>query len=489
MSVALGCALAGLALLAPQGDWSGRRLVVMVDERSFESWPGLEKLEREFEARYPGLDVQLTDMGGAVGQQDKSRFLLSGDLQLDVTRIDVNELGAFVSEGALVDLQPYFDRDPTWRADEYLPVIDGMRDARGHLYGLTSTFTPYVMYCNLDLLRRAGLEAPRAGWTWDDLVAACRKTTRDLDGDGRTDEYGISLTQWMQAVTPWIWQNRGDLLDESGERSLLAEKEAVEALSFVRGLLHDEKVASFDASFDNQLSQGLFQAGRAAFYGPVGYWETYRFKYVTEFEWDVVPLPRNQSEATAIAMTAYVVPRTSREPAIAFEFVRALAGDEFQRLLARIGNGVPGRRSAAESGDFLKPDVAPRSERVFLDVLPHARFMPPLANWRKIEDLCSSELQSILLLEQCDVAAACARMASKTDEFLARERVRTSREPLFEGALAVSVSVALLAALALFLTLRGRRPGAWRERKNARLTRCSCLGRSASRRSSSGRRW
>ena len=45
---------------------------------------------------------------------------------------------------------------------------------------------------------------------------ACRRATRDLDGDGRTDQYGISLTQWLQAVVPWIWQAGGELLDERG---------------------------------------------------------------------------------------------------------------------------------------------------------------------------------------------------------------------------------------------------------------------------------
>jgi multiple sugar transport system permease protein len=463
-------ALLALALAGPndgERPYAGRKLVVMVEERTFGAWPALEREKARFEAEHPGLAVELLTQGGAVGQQDKSRFMLAGELQLDVTRIDVTELGAFLAEGALIDLQPYFDADPTWDAGDYLAAIDGMRgpagrgmrDERGHLYGLTSTFTPYVMYFNRDLLAAAGVEPPRAGWTWDDLLDACRRTTRDLDGDGRPDQWGISLTQWLQAVTPWIWQAGGDLLDEAGERSRLGEPEAVEALSFVRSLLHDEKVASFDASFENQLSQGLFMAGRAAFYGPVGYWETYRLKAIDAFEWDVAPLPKRAREATAIAMTAFVVPRTAREPELAYRFVRRLAGDDYQRWLAEIGNGVPALARAARSESFLKPHVAPASEHVFLDVLSTARFMPPLANWRRVEDLCQSELQAILLYDRCDVAAACARMAAKTDEFLARERERRSLPRAVRGALEIAVSAALIATLAAFIALRGRRPG------------------------------
>ncbi len=438
-----------------------RTLVVMAEESHLSSWEVLQELAREFEARHPGLEVRLLPLGGAAGSQDRGRFLLAGELQLDLLRIDITELAAFANEGALVDLEPYLAADPGWDPEAYFPaVLDAIRGADGHLYGLPSTFTPYVMYVNLDLLAQLGASRPAADWTWDDFRALARAATRDEDGDGRTDRYGISLTQWLQAVAPWVWQAGGELLDESGERSRLAEPETVAAMRFLRTLLHEERVASFDASFANQLTQGLFQAGRALFYGPVGYWETYRFRHVRDFRWDVLPLPRGRRAATSVAMTVYVVPRTAREPELACRFLCELAGPRYQRVLAQIGNGVPGLIEAAESPSFLKPDVAPESERVFLDAMSAARFLPPLANWRKIESLCASELDRILLAEDCDVAEACARMAARTDEYLARERERRSLPRLPRGVLELAVSLALLALAAVFLLRRGPRPPA-----------------------------
>lgn len=450
--------LAALAALGSGAPYEGRTLVVMVDEKSFESWDVLQAIARDFELAHPGLDVRVIDQGGAVGQQDKSRFMLTGDLQLDVTRIDVTEFGAFQREGALVDIDAALRALPGFDEANYLDVLDGFRAADGHLYGLPSTFTPYVMYYNRDLLERAGLAPPTAGWTWDDLLDACRKTTVDTDGDGAIDQWGISLTQWLQAVVPWIWQNGGDVLDETLTRSRLAEPEAREAFRFLRKLLHEEKLASFDATFENQYSQGLFQAGRCAFYGPVGYWETYRFKYITGFRWDVAPLPRKLHAATAIAMTGYVVPRTSRDPALAAEFVAKLAGPEYQYTLAEIGNGVPGWKAAALSTSFLNPTRAPESERVFLDVLGEARFMPSLANWRKIEALCQAELQGALLLERYDVDLAAARMAAKTDAFLASEERRAAKPLLPSFAMEAVFALALIASVAAWLAHRARAP-------------------------------
>ena len=461
------CAIA-LALLGASANAGDERLVVMAEQQVLESWPLLETIAKRFEVAEPGLKVELYDEGGAVGARDKIKFLLAGELQVDVARIDISEFAAFVREGALVDLQPYADADGDFRASDIWPfALDACRDARGHVYGLPSTFTPYVMYYNRDLLLQAGVPLPKDGWTWDDLLAAARKVTRDTDGDGRIDQYGISLTQWLQAVVPWIWQNGGDLVSADLQHSRLAEPEAVEALEFLHRLLHEEHVASFDASFANQISQGLFQAGKAAFYGPVGYWETYRFRSITSFHWDVVPLPQRKCAATSVAMTVYVVPRTSANPARAWRFLRQMVGPEYQTKLARMGNGVPALQAVAHSQNFLKPDVPPESEQVFLDVLPHARLLPPLANWKKIESLCQSELEGILLVRETDVPAACRRMAAKTDEFLARETRRRERPRAPAGVLEASLAASVLALLG-FLLWRRRKPDGPLARSDAR---------------------
>jgi multiple sugar transport system substrate-binding protein len=366
-----------------------RVLTVLAEEGHLTAWQELEALARAFEAEHPGLTVRCLPLGGAAGAQDKAKFLIAGGVPLDLLRIDVTELAAYAAEGALLDLAPYLAAHPTFDADAYFPqVMEALRGPHGELYGLPSTFTPYVMYVNLDRLAELGLARPEPGWTWADFLALARRATADTDGDGRTDRFGVSLTQWLQAVIPWIWQAGGELVDARGERARMHEPEFVDAMRFLHALLHRERVASFDASFANQLTQGLFQAGHALFYGPVGYWETYRFRAIDAFRWDVVPLPRGKHAATSVAMTVYVVPRTAREPELAAEFLLRMAGPEYQRMLARIGNGVPGLVEAAHSADFLKPEVAPESEHVFLDVLADARVQPVLASgasWRSIE--------------------------------------------------------------------------------------------------------
>ena len=111
MFPALLGALAPIALPpAPvESETAESEIVVMTEDRSFLAWDDLAKLAARFETEHPGVRVRLADQSGASGSQDKLKFLIAGDLQLDVARIDITELSAFVAEEALHDLRPALD--------------------------------------------------------------------------------------------------------------------------------------------------------------------------------------------------------------------------------------------------------------------------------------------------------------------------------------------------------------------------------------------
>ena len=435
-----------------------KKLTVLIHPKTFDGWPALKELSEDFERRH-NVRVEVLNAAGGTNETEKIKFHLLSGLPLDVTWIDVTEFGAYLDEGILLDLQPYFDADPTFRREDFFKApLEAFTDDAGHLYGLPSTFTPYVMYYNRDILRRDGVAIPEDGWTWDDLLEACRKTTKDRDGDGFVDQWGLSLTQWLQALTPWLWQGGAAILSKDRSRSVINSPATVRALTFLKRILHEEKLASFDATYEAQMTQGLFQAGAAAFYGPVGYWEVYRFQHIRDFEWDVVPLPRDKVGATTIALRSYVVPSRTRHPQLAYEFVRALAGQKMQRTLARIGNGVPGLKSAAYSEDFLKPDVPPTSEQVFLDVVERgeARLMPRVPSWAEVEAFLGAELQGTLILNDLEPSEAAMRMEAKVNEYLARQQLRQSRPRIATWLIPLVAVAVACTLLCLFFLSRSR---------------------------------
>ncbi len=393
---------------------------VMIFEPTWDTWADLLELGREFEDEHPGVRMTFLSEKGGGDNLSKLKIMLAARQPLDITWIDVTELSSFLDDDILLDLQPYFDNDPTWNPEEYFPgPLNAFRGPGGHLYGLPSTFTPYVMYFNKDIFDKEQLPYPQPGWTWDDLLNITRACTRP-------GQYGIAITEWLQALAPWIWQNGGRFLNDDMTTCLLDSPEAVGAVRFLYDLFHKEGVA-LHATYESQLTRGSFQEGNVALYGPVGYWEVYRFKEIKDFAWDVCPLPRGRHEATSIAMRSYVGVRYTKHPQLVYEFIRKIAGMKLSRALARIGNGVPGLRAAACSADFLKPDVPPDSEQVFLDVLEHARFLPVLANWREMESVVQQYLQGCLLHKKYEPEVACRLMAKEVNGFLARQRSEQAR--------------------------------------------------------------
>ena len=51
-------------------------------------------------------------------------------------------------------------------------------------------------------------------WTWDDFLHAARALTRDTDGDGRIDQYGLGTEVSIFRLAPFVWQNGGELVDD-----------------------------------------------------------------------------------------------------------------------------------------------------------------------------------------------------------------------------------------------------------------------------------
>ena len=57
---------------------------------------------------------------------------------------------------------------------------------------------------------------PDADWSWDDLYRICKKVTKDLDGDGRLDQFGTYNYGWLEA----LYSNDGKIFDPQGKKML-----------------------------------------------------------------------------------------------------------------------------------------------------------------------------------------------------------------------------------------------------------------------------
>ena len=86
-----------------------------------------------------------------------------------------------------------------------------------------------VVYYNVESLRKAGVPLPTKAWTWaGQFLAACKKLTRDTNGDGAKESFGLlgpPGTSWAGMVYGY----GGNVVDTAGGRVGFASPASLEA--------------------------------------------------------------------------------------------------------------------------------------------------------------------------------------------------------------------------------------------------------------------
>lgn len=101
----------------------------------------------------------------------------------------------YVEQGVWKDLTPLIQRDKVDLSQYFAPTIEASR-FRGMQYGLPLAMYTDALIYNVDLFNQAGLAEPPhdyddTSWTWDKYLEYGRKLTKDTNGDGVPEIWGI----------------------------------------------------------------------------------------------------------------------------------------------------------------------------------------------------------------------------------------------------------------------------------------------------------
>ena len=392
----------------------------------------VDTVARAYERSHPRVSVrQIHADYGNYGA--KLKTMMAAGTPPDLFYLLPEDLAEFADAKLIRPVTPMLDRaSPPWFGDFYPQLLDAFRYdgstvGGGPLYGLPKDFTTYGMHVNLDLFRRAGVPVPRDGWTWDQFADAARKITALNDvpgGNANGRVYGAYLNGWASVLRAIVWNHGGDFFatgpDGSTDfaRTALESPPTREALGMVRRLRLDERTVYNPTGIATEGGQEFF-TGNIGVIGPEGRWKTPRYRSITDFDWDFVPVPTVDGvpAKSLISTVAWGMSTDCAHPDDAYDLMLYLCGPEGAKMTGELGLAIPPLRSVAESDAFLQPGKKPLGTPAYLAALDSG-VAPQYPRDREFGAILDEELSASLVLgtKTIDEAAADVRARWKRQQ-------------------------------------------------------------------------
>ena len=371
------------------------------------------QLAKQFMADNPDVKVTFTVVP-ATSYNQKVQTMIAGGKAPDLFNGGDVQIPNYVTKKFVLDLKPYIARENYDLSGFYPEIIDNLT-YDGQLVGLTDNYDTQVMYYNTDLFKKAGVAEPTSEWTWDDFLAAARKIT---SGSGSSKTYGAVYDNWFAPVYDQIWADGGDPFPENGKKCGYDSPEAVKAFTQIQDL-YKEGLSPTPSEFSANGTEQQFLSGRVGMLIGNGRWSAYTFKDVKKFGWKVAPLPKGDAgRANFFHISMFAIPRASKNPEAAFAFLKYMVSEEGIKAGLDNMQGIPARKSIAESAEFQQAPFNVRHNTVapFTESLPTVHRAPSLTNFSEVNDTVTAKLSPIWNLQAAPaqvLPAVCAAVEPK----------------------------------------------------------------------------
>ncbi len=386
----------------------------------YEEWKLWNTVARGFEAENPDLKLKLLYWPGA-NYEDKVKLVMAAGTAPDVLSAQDEPFPNYCRLGQYENLDPYLARHrEEYHPSQFFPTALETFRWKGHQHALPWNGGQQMVYYNRRLFREAGLpDPPPMDWTIEQFTDACVRLTKDLDGDGRTDQFGYELAStWMNSLLPYLWIFGGDIVDPAARSCTVNSPEGIRTLQWLRDLRYRLHVSPTPAEFTGAAG-AIFMTGKLGMEinGP---WRM-PFMRETDVDWDIWHVPvgpggERWSRGTWDGLAMY---RHSKVKEAAWRWIRYATGKPGQHEVARAGRAVPPRRSEALSPDFIRPDT-PQHEERFIEAMSYFRTQRIPMRWSEMSTVLTQQVEAVLGKKGQPESVA-ARMEAEINPILRRE--------------------------------------------------------------------
>ena len=313
----------------------------------FSSWDEFDQgIIDAFEKENPNINVENIQVPDSDYSQKINTMIIGGNAP-DVILSFETDLPRFAANGAIEDLDPYIEKEASFKMDDFIPAVENIAESTGGNYGLPWAYASEILYYNKDMFDEAKVEYPNAEWTWDDFKNAAEKLT--VKEGNKTVQWGADAISFRGMWYSMIGAAGDDIVDSDG--NLVLGDGLKKTLEFQNELTNELKVSPQPTSGD--AVSDLFASGSAAM-TRTGSWMTMMYKD-NDFNWDIAPLPKEDRAYSTLHTGFYTIASSSKHKEEAWKFINFMMSETGQTMTSEWGNNPSALRSVAEKGAYQNP--------------------------------------------------------------------------------------------------------------------------------------
>lgn len=359
----------------------------------------LQKLVDKFNQSHPDIQVESLYIGQQDQQTPKILAAVVGNAPPDLLWYNPTIAGQLVELGALLPLDEMLEKSPI--KGEIDPTLYASMKYNGKIWSVPFATNNVGIFYRPSLFKEAGItELPR---TWEEFGQVAKKLTRDTNGDGRTDRYGMFLPLGKGEFTvftwlPFMWSSGGELVSGDSQNAAAVDLKdnqgAIAALQFWRDLITEGSAILSGPERGYETDDLLSGKVAMQLNGP---WNLGQFQ-TTGVDFDVFPIPVSEKPATVIGgENLFFFKTTPEREKAAFKFVEYTLSEEFQTELA-LGTGyLPVNLKSRENPKYQEFMNKIPQVKVFLEQAKYGRSRPIFPGYNRISDSLGRAIESVLL--------------------------------------------------------------------------------------------
>lgn len=297
----------------------------------------------------------------------------------DIALISSQKMPSLVNSGALLSLDEMIDAD--MNRDEISDAVwnAGTYSGDGKVYCLLSSVHSRGLWYNKDYVQ----DPPE---TWDELVSTAQQVmeeNEDVYGFGfwGGKHYGSGET----AIAPFSWAGGGTLANDDGSAAW-ANDAVADAIRFMSDCVNEYKITPemcLNVSDYNDVTQ-QFAAGNIAMILDGSYAKTGIETGSGDIsKFGFVPYPAKEEGGERPFFTngwAWAIPSKSKQPELAWEFIKWFYGKDVQIDHSKVEGGLPVTKEAQEDPEIMAGEL----EKAFIEnINANGRSMDPFSYYQE----------------------------------------------------------------------------------------------------------